>query len=81
MRRGPWNCRNCITAFKQEGRRDLTLDEELLFFLATGNLPANEDSAAQIIRAARFLLLDAEGTLWVFNEGGWRRRMPCLCER
>ena len=81
-RRGPWHCSRCRTRFRHEGKRDVTLDEPLLHYLANGVLPASEVDCARIARAAEFLRLDESGGLWVISkQDGWERRVPPIIKR
>ena len=79
---GPWHCQDCIRKLQAKGVRDITLDQPLLRYLATGNAPAHEDEAARVVKAGRWLWLDSRGVLWATHESlGWQQRIPTLGER
>lgn len=65
QRRGPWHCRSCQRSFRDQGLRDITLDELLLWHLATGELPEDEDAARRVLRASQWVRLDDRGVVWV----------------
>ena len=52
------------------GLRDVTLDVELMNYLATGALAADMDVLGRCTLAARFLWLDEVGRLWTQGRGG-----------
>ena len=61
---------------------DVTLDGELLRYLAMGTTPGQADAAARVVKAASWLRLDARGGLWATHDQlGWQRRIPPLGER
>lgn len=55
---GPWHCRACLGVMRWEGREDLTLDQDLVEFLARGEIPSDAAALARVIRAALYIRLD-----------------------
>ena len=39
---GLWYCKRCVREFEEAGIRDVTLDLELICYLATDELPDND---------------------------------------
>lgn len=56
---GPWHCRACLALMRWEGRQDITLDQDLIEFLAYGEVPADAHALARVIRAAMYIRLDS----------------------
>lgn len=55
---GPWHCRACLAIMQAEGRADLTLDQDLVRFLASGEIPTDAPALARVLRAALYIRLD-----------------------
>ena len=80
--RGPWHCGKCRGKFRREGRRDVTLDVALLAFLVGDVLPGDVGEQRRVVRASRFVRVDASGSVWVVAEqDGWERRVPPIAMR
>ena len=64
------------------GVRDITLDQPLLCYLATGNATAREDETAYVVKAGRWPWLDSYGVLRATHKYlGWQRCIPMLGKR
>lgn len=60
--------------------RDITLDEPLLEYVATGR-PPSKAAYPRVLRAAAWLHMDTKGRLWALDDAGGQRRIPPLGER
>ena len=60
--------------------RDVTLDDHLLEYVATGR-PPPKAAYPRVLRAAAWLHLDSRGGLWALEAAGGQRRIPPLGER
>ena len=61
--------------------RDITLDDSLMAYLATGGPVADMDLLARCSMAARFLWLDEAGRLWTRGRGGVWVEIPPIGAR
>lgn len=79
---GPWHCTVCRKQARADGVRDVTLDEGVVDYLATKQLPGDADLHPRIIKSACKLYCDARGTLWAKDAWGRpTRRIPPIGER
>ena len=60
---GPWYCRRCVREFEEAGLRDITLDLELMRYLATDELPDDDKTLTRV--------LQMDGKMWIEDEHLW----------
>jgi hypothetical protein len=69
---------------KLRGTRDVTLDKELLRYLAVGERPNDSAILDRVMRASRFINMDSEGRIWTNEGAAWersKREIPPMRER
>jgi hypothetical protein len=69
---------------KLRGTRDVTLDTELLKYLAVGEKPGDPAILDRVMRASRFLSMDSSGKVWTNEGAAWersKREIPPMKER
>jgi hypothetical protein len=58
---------------KLRGTRDVTLDTDLLKYLAVGERPRDPAILDRVMRASRFLSMDSDGRIWTNEGAAWER--------
>ena len=78
---GPWHCPTCRYLYNTKGTKDVTLDTELLEYVALAKPPKTQAGVARVARFGQHIFIDKEGHLWVTGPNARPRKVPPMKSR